>query len=97
MKHLAVDDQIFFQLGEQDEPANRRLGGRHQQAVIAARVQSDDRGGSKTAETICLQPLAAKRRIEITACFLVELNHRCIPFSRRFPKASPLLTVPLPG
>ena len=51
--------------------------GRHEQAVIAAGIQTDDRRQSKTTEPVRLQPLVAKSRFQVAACFPFELNHIC--------------------
>ena len=70
VKRLPIDEQRFFQLGEQDEPApHRRLGGSHQQAVVAAGIQPDNRRRSKAAETVGFQPLPTESSVQVTARF----------------------------
>jgi len=58
-----------------DKTPNQRLGRGGQEAVIAARVQTDDGGRGKAANPIGLQPLATESSVEVTARFFLELNH----------------------
>src|SRR6266576_2225465 len=62
LERLPIDEKDFFQLREQDQPVYRRLGRGHQQAMIAARVQADDRRRGKAAQSVGFQPLTAKGR-----------------------------------
>src|SRR5207245_11350206 len=47
IKRLSLDEQSFFQLREQDKTPDRRLGRGHKQAMVATRVQTDDRRRSE--------------------------------------------------
>ncbi len=62
--------------------------------MITARIQSYDSRGGKTAKPIGFQPLPTESRAEVTASFLIELNHvlslspllsaQCHPERRQF-------------
>ena len=51
---LSVDEKSFFQLREQHETCDRRLGRRSQKTVLTARIPTDDGGGGKSANPIGL-------------------------------------------
>ena len=72
VKRLAVNQQRLFQLGQEHFPADRRLGGGDQQAMIAARVQTGDGGRGKAAQAVGFQPFAAQGRIQVAAGFLLN-------------------------
>jgi hypothetical protein len=55
----AIHDQRLLHLREQHHPAERRLGRRHQQAMIATRILSGHRRRGVAAETIRFQPFTA--------------------------------------
>src|SRR5215469_16471716 len=71
----AVDRQSFFKLREQDESADRRLSCSDQKSMVSARIASVDCARGKPANSVGLQPFAAKRRIEVAANILAEANH----------------------
>src|SRR5215469_2757398 len=71
----AVDRQSFFKLREQDESADRRLSCSDQKSMVSARIASVDCARGKPADSVGLQPFAAKRRIEIAANILAEADH----------------------
>src|SRR6266436_9674219 len=54
IKRVAVDENSFFQLGKQDEASDRRLRGSDQQTVIAAGVDSRQRGRGEASNSIGL-------------------------------------------
>src|SRR5262249_32135940 len=60
---------------EQNQSAYRRLGRGDQKPMVAACVASGDCARGKTANSIGLQPFAAKRGIEVAANILAEANH----------------------
>src|ERR1700675_4118894 len=71
-----INHQRLFELREEDQSADRWLGGGHQKTVVAASIQTNDCRRGKTAETISFQPLPAKSNFQITPCLPFELNHR---------------------
>src|SRR5205085_8692381 len=85
IKRLPIDEQRFFQLGEQDEAFHRRPESSHQQAVVATGIQTHYRRRSKPAEPIGFQPLPTQSRVQVSACFLPELNHDLSPQANVFP------------
>jgi len=72
---LAIDEQGFFQLGEHDHAPDRRLGGGDEKSMVAARVESDDGRGGETSQTVGLKPFAGGGGGEVSADFVVELDH----------------------
>src|SRR5215467_8317694 len=71
----AVDQQSFFKLRKQNESAYRRLGRSDQKPVISACIASVDCARGKPANSVGLQPFAAKRSIEVAANILAEADH----------------------
>src|SRR5215469_13239447 len=71
----AVDRQSFFKLREQNESAYRWVGRSDQKPVVAAGIASVDCARGKPANSVGLQPFAAKRGIEVAANILAEANH----------------------
>src|SRR5206468_11413601 len=55
----------------------RSLGRGHKQAMVATRVQTDDRRGGEASKAVGFQPLATESRVHVTADFWFELNHGC--------------------
>src|ERR1700676_3247123 len=70
-----IDPQRLFELGEEDQSADRWLGGSHQKTVVATSVQTNDCRRGKTTEPFGFQPLPAKGSFQITPCLPFELNH----------------------
>ena len=68
-------NRVSSSLESSTSAADRRLGGSHQQSVVAAGIQADDGRGSESAEAVGFEPFAAEGGIEVAAGFLVELNH----------------------
>src|SRR5579872_3965266 len=71
---LAVDDDGFFELGQQQDAAGGGRGGGCQQSVIAAGVQADESRRSEAAEPIRFQPFPRERQIQSGADALIEAN-----------------------
>src|SRR5215831_6139963 len=72
---LTLDEKRFFQFREQDKTPDRRRSRCGQQAVVAARVQTDDGGGGKAANPVRLQPFTTESGVQVAAGFLLKLNH----------------------
>ena len=70
IERLSVDEESFFQLGEHDQPANRRFRGRHEQTVISASVKPNNCGGREAAKPIGFQPFPTESYFQIatTSC-----------------------------
>lgn len=75
IKGLVFDEECFFQFRKHDNAAHRWLRGGHQQPVVAAGIQADNRRRSKAAESVCLKPLTAECGVQIATGFSCELNH----------------------
>src|SRR5881397_302680 len=71
----AANDDRLFHLREKDDPARWRPHRRRKQRVIAARVQSDDRGAGKSADAVSLQPFTSGRRVEVVKKFRGKGDH----------------------
>src|SRR5215471_11049187 len=61
----AVDRQSFFKFREHNESAYRRLGCSDQKPVVSACIASIDSARRKPANSVGLQPFAAKCGVEV--------------------------------
>src|SRR5207247_3710320 len=77
LKSLSFNGEGFFESRKQQRTADRRLGRGYKQAMVATRVQTDDRRGGEASKAVGFQPLATESRVQVTADFLFELNHGC--------------------
>ncbi len=71
----AVNHQRLLDLGKEDQAAHRRLRRRSQQAMIPSRVQADNAGGRKSAESVGLEPLQFPCLVDVLADTLVDADH----------------------
>src|SRR5437773_9261696 len=74
---LSFNEEGFFEFRKQHKTPDRRLGRGHKQAMVATRVQTDDRRGGEASKAVGFQPLATESRVHVTADFWFELNHGC--------------------
>src|SRR6266852_2454275 len=79
LKRLAVNQQRLFQFGKENFAPHGRLGGGHQQSVIAAGVQPGNGRRSESTETVGFQPLTSECGIQVAAGFFCKLNHNYSP------------------
>ncbi len=77
LKSLSFNEEGFFEFRKQHKTPDRRLGRGHKQAMVATRVQTDDRRGGEASKAVGFQPLATESRVHVTADFWFELNHGC--------------------
>jgi hypothetical protein len=75
VKRLLTNEERLLQLGQEDYPTDWRFRCGHQQAVIPAGIQPNDRGRRKSAQPVRFKPLSPQSSIQIAAGFLCELNH----------------------
>src|SRR5215472_11386175 len=71
----AVDRQSFFKFREHNESAYRRLGCSDQKPVVSACIASIDSARRKPANSVGLQPFAAKCGVEVAANLITEADH----------------------
>ena len=71
----AVDNQRLFELRQQQEPADRRLRRRSQQAMVPARIHARDGRGSEASQTVGFDPLQLFGTAQISADNLVKSDH----------------------
>src|SRR5260370_37656159 len=69
MKRLPINQQRFFQLGKQNQPADGRFGGGHEQAVVATGVQAANGGGRKATAPDGVPALAVESGLQGATCF----------------------------
>src|SRR5262245_42725868 len=62
---FAADDESFFKFRKQHHPADGRLGGGSEEAMIAAGVEADDCRRGEAAETVGFEPFALEAGIEV--------------------------------
>src|SRR5438105_14892692 len=65
IERLTLHHQTFIELREQHEAAERRLGCRHQQAVIAARICARYAAAGVAAQPVGFQPFESRGRLPV--------------------------------
>src|SRR5271165_1657162 len=60
-----ADGQRLFQFREQEKAANRRLGGSRKQPVVAASIEPENGGTSRTTQAVGFQPFQRSCLLEI--------------------------------
>ncbi len=73
---LRAENQRLFEVREQRDTADRRLGSSDEQSMIAAGIEIDDGGGCETADAVGLEPLAAGSFRQIAADPAIELDRQ---------------------
>src|SRR5579862_2177930 len=85
LEAAAIQNQRFFNLGQQNHPADGRLGGGHQQTVVSAGIEPDDGRRGVPADSIRLQPLPPAGGWQIVTGVLAELAHLLERYSKMSP------------
>jgi len=90
VKSTSLNDDRFFQFGEQNETPDRRLGCGDQKTVIPAGVAPVQGRRRKAPDAVSLEPLTAKGCIEIAAQIFSETDHLTLP---NWPRHARLLII----
>ena len=80
--------QGLIQFGQQDHTAHRRLGGGHQQSMVATGVDIGDRGTRPATEAVGLQPLPPDGFPKIPGHNMIEGNRHGFSYHRMMLRTS---------